>query len=73
VTDKSIHYRSGYKYQLASDYHIATRIRPLKPIDEPFIALDTGGNLTVKSGYAWDGTSGRCSTPTGTCGPHWTP
>jgi len=58
MADKHIKYRSGYKYQLAEDYHIKISIKPKDDIDNPFIALDTKGNLTVKSGYAWDGTSG---------------
>ncbi len=58
MTDKYIKYRSGYKYQLAEDYHIKISIKPKADIDIQFIALDTRGNLIVKSGYAWDGTSG---------------
>jgi hypothetical protein len=58
VTDKYIKYRSGYKYQLAEDYHIKTSIKPNKDIDTQFISLDIDGSLVVKSGYAWDGTSG---------------
>ena len=58
MTDKRIHYRAGYRYQLARDYHIATRIRPKRAVDTDYIALDLTGALTVKAGYAWDGTSG---------------
>ncbi|KAA3618533.1 MAG: DUF1353 domain-containing protein [Calditrichaeota bacterium] len=58
MTDKHIEYRSGYKYQLAKDYHIKTSIKPDKDVDNQFISLDRQGNLVVKSGYAWDGTSG---------------
>lgn len=58
MTDKYIKYRSGYKYQLAKDYHIKISIKPKDNIDTQFIALDTKGNLIVKSGYAWDGPSG---------------
>lgn len=58
MTDKYIKYRSGYKYQLAENYHIQISIKPKADIDAQFIALDTKGYLTVKSGYAWDGTSG---------------
>ncbi|MCB0496064.1 MAG: DUF1353 domain-containing protein [Cyclobacteriaceae bacterium] len=53
-----IEYRSGYKYQLASDFNIQISIKPDDDIDNQFIALDKLGNLRVKSGYAWDGTSG---------------
>lgn len=58
MSEAFIEYMSGYKYQLAKDYKIATSIKPQKDIDTQFIALDKQGNLTVKSGYAWDGTSG---------------
>ena len=58
MTDKTIEYRSGYKYQLAEDFHADIAIKPRADIDTPYIALDTKGNLTVKSGYAWYGTSG---------------
>ena len=53
-----IEYRSGYKYQLASDYSIKTNIKPKKEVDEKFIKLDKKSNLTVVEGYAWDGPSG---------------
>ena len=58
MTDDKIFYRSGYKYQLDRDYHIQTRIRPPTEIDTQFILLKSDGSLTVKDGYAWDGTSG---------------
>ena len=58
MTDKHIWYRSGYEHQLAKDYRIKISIKPKADVDTPFIALDTKGNLTVKRGYAWDGTSG---------------
>lgn len=53
-----IEYRSGYKHQLADDYKISINIKPKADIDTQFIVLDQQGSLTVKSGYAWDGTSG---------------
>ena len=58
MTENVIEYRSGYKYQLAKDYLIATNIKPDKDIDEKFIKLDVNGNLTILEGYAWDGPSG---------------
>lgn len=58
MTDKKIQYRSGYKYQLAKDYRIKTTLKPKAAVDNQFIALDKRGQLTVKSGYAWDGPSG---------------
>lgn len=61
-----ITYRSGYKHQLYEDYRLNVGIIPDKfPVDTPFIKLDMNGNLTIKSGYAWDGASGPTfDTPT---------
>jgi len=58
MDDKLISYRSGYKYQLAEDFHIQTFIKPENKVNNQFISLDKKGNLVVKSGYAWDGVSG---------------
>lgn len=55
---EKIKYRSGYKYQLHEDYSIKTNIKPKKVVDDQFIKLDLAGNLTILSGYAWDGPSG---------------
>ena len=51
-------FRSGYKYQLASDYTLKIDIKPDIDIVTKFIKLDTQGTLTVFNGYAWDGPSG---------------
>lgn len=53
-----IHYRKGYKYQLAKDYYRQTDLRPKEDIITQFIRLSTDGVLLIKSGYAWDGPSG---------------
>ena len=58
MSNPFIEYRSGYKYQLATDYRIKCNIKPKKVVDEKFIKLDKNGNLTVVEGYAWDGPSG---------------
>ena len=58
MSNPFIEYRSGYKYQLVSEYSIKTNIKPKKEVDEKFIKLDKKGNLTVVEGYAWDGPSG---------------
>ena len=51
-------YRKGYKYQLAVDEKLKTRIRLTQAIDTQFIKLDVAGELTILSGYSWDGPSG---------------
>jgi len=53
-----IRFRSGYKYQLASDYTLSIGITPEIDLATQFIKLDTQGVLTVFNGYAWDGPSG---------------
>lgn len=46
-----------YKYQLVKEFKYGTGILEFD-IDLPFIKLDTKGNLTILSNYAWDGASG---------------
>ena len=58
ATQGYIKYRAEYKYQLANAYKQTISIRPKLNIETEFISLDSGGNLLVKSGYAWDGPSG---------------
>jgi hypothetical protein len=58
MTDPFIEYKSGYKYQLETEYHIKASIKPTTDVVTPYIDLDIKGNLTIKRGYAWDGTSG---------------
>ncbi|GAB1623338.1 hypothetical protein AAOGI_33880 [Agarivorans albus] len=58
ATQGYIKYRAEYKYQLAHAYKQKVSIRPKLSIETEFIDLDIGGNLLVKSGYAWDGPSG---------------
>ena len=58
MSKQFIEYRDGYKYQLSSDYSIKISVKPKAVIDGEFIKLDKNGNLTVASGYAWDGPSG---------------
>lgn len=55
---------ANYKYQLAKDYSISTKVKPSATItiprgnDDFYVQLQKDGNLTVKPGYAWDGASG---------------
>jgi len=58
MAEPFIEYRSGYKYQLATDYEIKTTIKPKKPVDDRFIKMTKDGLLTMIAGYAWDGPSG---------------
>lgn len=51
-------YRGGYKYQLAEHDTFQTEIRPVRDIVTARIWLTSEGVLTVREGYAWDGTSG---------------
>ena len=53
-----IAYRNGYKYQLVSDYAIATGFAPGGYHALPLAAIDPIGTLIIKAGYAWDGPSG---------------
>ena len=53
-----IQYRSGYKYQLTSDYSVQVEAIPFAAVCDEFICLDAEGMLTIKAGYAWDGPSG---------------
>ncbi len=58
ANERHILYKGDYKYQLNQDYKINIAIKPDKDIAEDYIALDSQGNLVIKTGYAWDGVSG---------------
>ena len=49
-----IKYKSGYKYQLATNYRVKIPITG-HTISQGPIKLTTGGFLTIRKGYAWDG------------------
>jgi hypothetical protein len=53
-----IEYKSGYKYQLASDYRVLTSIKPVTELNSGFLTLHPSGMLHISAGYAWDGCSG---------------
>ena len=54
----TIHYRAGYKYQLSQNYLSEIPLHPPLNINSDFISLGTNGELSIWSGYAWDGPSG---------------
>jgi len=47
-----------YKYQLMDNYVIQIDIKPQHAIDYKFVSLSSGGLLTIRKAYAWDGPSG---------------
>jgi hypothetical protein len=51
-------YRKGYKYQLVSLETFKTEIIPESAINTQFIMVSKTGTVFIKSGYAWDGSSG---------------
>ena len=55
---KCIAYNGGYEYQLKERCSLFIDIKPDAFINTEYITLDTGGNLTISEGYAWDGPSG---------------
>jgi hypothetical protein len=55
---KCIAFKSGYKYQLKTEYSVEISIKPPELIQTAYITLDVKGLLTLRSGYAWDGPSG---------------
>lgn len=61
ASTKVIHYRDGYKYQLAETYTVDTGIEPPVSISTQFIGMEADGKITILSGYAWDGPSGPVS------------
>ena len=58
MSRRFIRYKSKYKYQLVEKYEMRIPITPRNDMITEYINLDTGGNLTVKRSYAWDGPSG---------------
>jgi hypothetical protein len=51
---RKIRYRSGYKYQLAEEYHVDVVIsaQSSEDIVTEYIELSADGVLTVRGGYA---------------------
>lgn len=60
-----IHYRAGYKYQLANDYrHKLPDAFKTYAINTRFFSI-VDGVLTIRTGYAWDGATWAIDTKTG--------
>ncbi|RUM42953.1 MAG: hypothetical protein DSY80_06400 [Desulfocapsa sp.] len=60
---RNIHYKSGYKHQLAVTYEIQTEIYPTEHAEiRDFILLRPDGLLTVLKNYAWDGATAIIDT-----------
>lgn len=53
-----IHYRDGYRYQLARPFACATPFRPAGLVKGAYRILYPTGRLLIRKGYAWDGPSG---------------
>ena len=54
----NIHYKKGYKYQLAQPFSCKTNITINGPIKNDYITLTPDGEIYILKGYAWDGPSG---------------
>lgn len=52
-----IHYREGFKYQIAKSYSVYTGITGYL-CDTEYLSLSKDGCLIIRKGYAWDGPSG---------------
>ncbi|MDG1437718.1 MAG: DUF1353 domain-containing protein, partial [Emcibacteraceae bacterium] len=57
---KFISFKKGYKFQLHTQYIVATNICPENdvPSESGYIHLSSSGVITIEKGYAWDGPSG---------------
>lgn len=53
-----IHFKGGYKYQLAEEYRVHIEIKPEQSISHKWFSLSNEGELWIAAGYAWDGPSG---------------
>jgi hypothetical protein len=58
MTDKCVFYKKGYKYPLTRPFRVKLDVKPVTPIDFPFLKIDADGNTTAMPGYAWNGASG---------------
>lgn len=47
----------GWKYRLVEEEAFSTGLEGLYQIDTEYVALNWGGRLWMKKGYAWDGSS----------------
>lgn len=57
--EEKLPYRSGYKYQLASDVHFSVPcLAKYAGFSNRYLAILEDGVVRIKEGYAWDGASG---------------
>lgn len=57
-SSEKIRYRAGYRYQLAADYELLTKMKGQAACIPGFIELDNEGLLRIRAAYSWDGPSG---------------
>jgi hypothetical protein len=50
--------KKTYKYELAEDFVIDTRIKPVKSATHDYVELERNGILKISKEYRWDGPSG---------------
>ena len=60
-------YKRGYRYHLQEDETFIINILPPRLISTPWYKLTPLGYLTLKAGFAWDGSSGKFTIQTPWC------
>ncbi len=55
ILDSTILFRTGYRYQLAAEYHGHLDIKLQRSANTEWWSIDVDGNFAISAGYAWDG------------------